>query len=375
MSETSNKTNQKLTQKERVFELVSNKENKYLINFANKNSSSLFISAIFDDGIIKDFYEEEFTIEKIKENKAFAFHETIDEILSELFPLIEEGKAHLFEDIKSETKLIRIIFDLPSKKFNMIELYIEEKKKTDLEKINELYNIVIAQNKAINDLRNNLNNLKNEQTNLGNEFKEMKKKMNNLESSQSQILEQKKYEKNLIINLNSKIINSFEDIAFIIERIKNNKKYKDKTISLNLLYKATRDGGLSSDFHKKCDGKVQQLIFIKTTEGEIFGGYTKEGYRSRNESIKDSNAFVFSLSKKKIYNSKKCQNAIFDDKSYGPYFSNHMIHIESKMLENRSETCQASDSYFEGIKSDYEINNGEKYFYIQEIEIYQVLFN
>ena len=45
---------------------------------------------------------------------------------------------------------------------------------------------------------------------------------------------------------------------------------------------------------------MQQLIFIKTTEGEIFGGYTKEGYRSRNESIKDSNAFVFSLSKKKF---------------------------------------------------------------------------
>lgn len=58
----------------------------------------------------------------------------------------------------------------------------------------------------------------------------------------NQILEQKKYEKNLIINLNSKIIKSFADISFIIERIKNNNKYKDKAISLNLLYKATRDG-------------------------------------------------------------------------------------------------------------------------------------
>ena len=54
-----------------------------------KIQSSLFVSAIFDDGIIKEFYEKEFAIEKIKENKAFAFHETIDEILSELFPLIE----------------------------------------------------------------------------------------------------------------------------------------------------------------------------------------------------------------------------------------------------------------------------------------------
>lgn len=368
-------TSKNTNQTERVFELISNKENKFIITFTNKNSSSLFISAIFNDGIIKEFYEKEFAIEKIKENKAFAFHETIDEILSEIFPLIGEGKTHLYEDIKDETKFINIIFDLPSKKFNTIEFFIEEKKKTDIEKINELYNIVITQNKLINDLKSEIDILKNKQNNLGNEFNEMKKKMENLADSQKKVLENKKFENNLLVNLNSSIIKSLEEINFIIEKIKNNKKYKNKTITLTLLYKARRDGGLSSDFHNKCDGKVQQLIFIKTTEGEIFGGYTKEGFRSRDDSIKDENAFVFSLSSKKIFNSKKGQNAIYDKNSYGPYFSNHMIHIESKMLETRSETCSISDSYFDGMKINYEINNGEKYFYIQEIEVYQVLFN
>ena len=86
---------------------------------------------------------------------------------------------------------------------------------------------------------------------------------------------------------------------------KNKKRYQNKKLSLNLLYKATRDGGLSSNFHQKCDKKVQQLVFIKTTEGEIFGGYTKEGYRSRDAYVTDDNGFAFSLSNKKNYIPKK----------------------------------------------------------------------
>ena len=134
------------TQKEKIFELISNKENKFVFNFTKKNSS-LIISAIFDDGIVKTFYEKEFSLEKIKENKAFAFYDTIDEVLGELLPLSDEDKVHLSEDEKNENKFIIINFDLPFKKFNNIEFYVEEKKKSKLEKINELYNIIIIQNK------------------------------------------------------------------------------------------------------------------------------------------------------------------------------------------------------------------------------------
>ena len=56
--------------KEKVIELVSNKGNKFIINFINK-TFLLFISSIFDNGIIKVFYETIFSLEKIKENKAF----------------------------------------------------------------------------------------------------------------------------------------------------------------------------------------------------------------------------------------------------------------------------------------------------------------
>ncbi len=52
-----------------------------------------------------------------------------------------------------------------------------------------------------------------------------------------------------------------------------------------------------------------------------------------------------------------------------------MIHIPSKMFDGQSYICKMSQSYFNGITSDFEINNGEKYFNIQEIEVYQILYN
>ena len=45
------------------------------------------------------------------------------------------------------------------------------------------------------------------------------------------------------------------------------------------------------------------------------------------------------------------------------------------MFDDQSHTCKRNESYFTGITSDFEINNGEKYFNIQEIEVYQILYN
>ena len=207
------------------------------------------------------------------------------------------GKIHLIEDDKN---FIEIIFDLPFKKFKSIEFKIDEKKKNDLEKINELYNIVITQNKEIDELKKKINILENKQDNINNKFNELQKRMTVLEIEHKEILNKKKYEEDIMINLNSNIFKSVDEIDFIIDRLKNKEKLRNKKISLHLLYKATRDGQNRSDFHRKCDRKVQQLIFIKTTEGEIFGGYTKVGFRSSNSDIKDNEAFVFSFLKKKI---------------------------------------------------------------------------
>jgi len=62
-----------------------------------------------------------------------------------------------------------------------------------------------------------------------------------------------------------------------------------------LKYRASRDGFHSKDFHSKCDGIEKTLDVIKTTNGNIFGGYTDKAWSSHNENKDDPNAYIFSL--------------------------------------------------------------------------------
>ena len=351
---------------QKTFKLKSNKGNKFLFIFKNIKSTSLLINSIFDDGVVKTFFETEFTLDKIKENKAFLSYDIIDEILEELFPLINEGKIHLFEE---EGNKIKIIFDLPFKKYKEMIFIISEKKKSSDEKIEELYQVIITQNKEINDLKRKLENI----TNI---VEILEEKIEKIEKDNIKVLAKKQFDENITINTKSDIFNSLDEIDFIIKRLKNDIKLQNKKIFMKLLFKATKDG--STSFHKKCDRKVQQLFFIKTTKGEIFGGYTEKGFRSRNNSIEDINAFLFSFLTRKIYNAINGKNVICDNSSYGPCFNGNndfSIFISYNMLEDQSHTNKKSDSYFSGMKIDYELNNGEQYFYVQEMEVYQILYN
>ena len=360
---------------QKIFELISDKGNKFILTFNNSKSTSLLISAIFDTGLVKKFFEAEYTLEKIKDNKAFSIYDSIDEILMELFPLIEEGKVYLKEN---EGNIIKIEFYLPFKKYKNLDFIINEKKKTSTEIIDELYNIIFIQNKEINNLKSKFDEVKEKFNKINDNNEKLIKEYTELNQRIIKIEKENAIKENMIINTKSSMFNSIEDIDFIIKRLKYDKKLKEKKILLNLLFKATKDGQNASDFHRKCDGKVQQLIFIKTTEGEIFGGYTKIGFRSRGNATKDNNAFVFSFLTKKIYNVKKDKNAIWDSKEYGPCFysnGNYVFYIPSKMFDDNSNTCTLSESHFEGMSYDYELNNGEYNFNIQEIEVFQVLYS
>jgi hypothetical protein len=68
--------------------------------------------------------------------------------------------------------------------------------------------------------------------------------------------------------------------------------------NFELLYRATRDGFGSKNFHSKCDGKSNTLTIFKTTGTSfIFGGYTTASWEScePGKYKSDPNAFLFSL--------------------------------------------------------------------------------
>ena len=76
------------------------------------------------------------------------------------------------------------------------------------------------------------------------------------------------------------------------------KSYFKTDPSLNMIYKATRDGFKASDFHSKCDNKMKVLVIIKA-KNYIFGGFTNQGWNLklvRFNFVNCNASFIFSLS-------------------------------------------------------------------------------
>ena len=63
-----------------------------------------------------------------------------------------------------------------------------------------------------------------------------------------------------------------------------------------LLYRGSRDGFDSNDFHSKCDGHANTLCIFKAKGTDyIFGAFTTATWDSSNKWKSDPNAFLFSL--------------------------------------------------------------------------------
>jgi len=331
-------------------------------------------------GLEESIKELKLLFEKINENK-----EEIKIKIQGIFTKIRNAL-----NAREEELLIEV-----DKQYN--DIYFNEEIIKEAEQLPNKAKISLEKGKIIDKEWNNnkLNSLINDCINIDNNINEItmiKEKLKHCNSNQN-ILLNFNLDKNdkinsflkmikefnfINLNIDSNIIKSIEEIIFIKNRIQNSQKFKNKNIYFNLLFQATKDGQNSSNFHKKCDGIQDLLIFIKTAKGEIFGGYTNEGFKSRENSIVDNEAFAFSITKKKIYNIIKGKTAICDYIKKGPcFYSNgwYLININEKMLESRSNTCTVSQSHYEGITIDYEINNGEINFYAQEIEIFHILKN
>jgi hypothetical protein len=83
----------------------------------------------------------------------------------------------------------------------------------------------------------------------------------------------------------------------------------------------------------------------------------------------DNEAFIFSINKKKIYNVIKGKNAIgcYDD--CGPAFSGG-FKINDNAFSKGGCTFKKGNNY--RFSEDYELNNGEEFFEVNEIEVYEI---
>ena len=147
-----------------------------------------------------------------------------------------------------------------------------------------------------------------------------------------------------------------------------------------LQYRATRDGFSAQNFHAKCDTTANTLTIIKSTNGNIFGGFTEKAWNSTGYYYKDQEAFIFSLVNKENKPFKiKCTNgacAIFCHSIHGPTFGfGPDIRIVSGSNSNQDSFSNFGYSYkhadyqFESEKAQY-ILAGSYNFQTLEIEVF-----
>ena len=136
----------------------------------------------------------------------------------------------------------------------------------------------------------------------------------------NEISEMKKYylvNKRNSFNLYSGIIKKDEIELIEKEIIENLNK---RIINFKLLYRASRDGFEAQNFHKKCDSHINTLTLVKTISQIRFGGFIENYWDSFNGNKIGKKGFVISLNDKNIFYNDNGEYDIYCNKIVGPSF-------------------------------------------------------
>ena len=182
--------------------------------------------------------------------------------------------------------------------------------------------------------------------------------------------------------LNSKILSSTPRKKEFINKIMEWTGFKFN--KMKLLYRGTKDGMTSFDFHNRCDNKGNTICLFMNNRENIFGGYSPIPW-TKNGGEKISNeCFLFSLSN--IYNTEPIkfpylkERSVFLSEDYGPVFGYGAdLFCKNNFFENNSNGTRFpysyKDTYGKG-KSIFtgDCNNDNTFFILKEIEVFE-LFN
>ena len=161
--------------------------------------------------------------------------------------------------------------------------------------------------------------------------------------------------------------------------IKNGKNLGKK---FSLIYRGSRDGWTSSNFHSKCDNKSKTITIIKTYTNNIFGAYRSLPFKKVNEQTycADETAFLFLVRSSKNYQpqifdliNKSNNHAVYDfapnqDRMFA-FGGGYDIGIHQNCNQNNNSYTN-NHSYTIKDKSQAYLNGGEKWFKVKEMEIF-----
>jgi hypothetical protein len=230
----------------------------------------------------------------------------IDEHREELKRKIDDIALEMIDKIKKNEEIY--LKDLKEKFFKAVSFNDVNSLEYELNKIEETFrnpNLLIQtieemqkkQQESLNNLQLKLDEINQVKDNLKgtNEFKPNLSFLNQNETFLFGSIELNQYSYTNLFK--SHILTGSKqcfDLINLCEFSRNDK--------WSLLYRGTRDGFGSTDFHSKCDGHPNTLIILKAKESSyIFGGFTTADWESPYPKAKyksDPNAFLFSLTNK-----------------------------------------------------------------------------
>ena len=337
------------------------------------------VSEIFDINDIKltISYNDDIILFKAEEKEANVFPKKEFSLIQSLKDLLDIDRYfRQFDNLKEVFDSIKILIN--NKNISIIKKDKEVSiKMKNLNTNKEFFiNLKLKEKdfqSEMKDIIPYISSLNNKITNLENQIKEMKNDFNNklkseLDSYKKQIEEyiDKNYIKKRKLKFNgSKIIQENENELI-------SKWFGDKNpISAKLLLDAKIDDNFYQTFFEKCGNVPNTMIFIKTTEGERFGGYTSVIWPNDGKS-KDTESFLFSLSKKEKYKVINSDNAIDVVKNdYISFGCGHDLWIYNGLKSNGGGTGQTN---YDIPGHRCSLNRGKNYFEILNCEIYQIVF-
>ena len=324
-------------------------------------NNSIIIQITRENSIPFSNYFSEFTLKDLQ-NKS-KFFKVFDNIIEAFLDLKQRFNDNNYKVTINDDK-INISFKTHVYKSDFdLEILI---KKQDISKIvEELCVIIRKQDEQIKQIlkireKNKKNNeeiekLKEEIKLLKdqiNSFVETEGKVNKFYFKESTILEDD-YEKNTLIKF-----------------IEDNDTTKKGIIRTKLLFKATKDGDKSIDFHNKCDFMGATITIIKSENGRRFGGYSSISWdKSKANYSTDGINFLFSLDTLQLYKNTSGSNHTYHNESYGPTFGGgHDLYIANECMNNNSSYSKKNDY---GMTSSFELNSVQS-FKVLDYEVFKI---
>ena len=260
-------------------------------------------------------------------------------------------------------------------------LNLTNEKNNYIIRCNQLQELLQNENNKYTKLENNYNQLKNENMKLKEFIQIENNRYNELDNKYMELkkkYELQKEESQIGFKADaSNILSSPNKFKFITNYI----KIKQPSFNFNeikLLYRGSIQGDRTKTCHQFCDNKQDILIFIKTEKGNIFGGYSKIGFKTSNKAtyLMDNDCFLFSVNYEKIFPciENKCHISHISDVC-GLCFTGSLCFFDNFMTSNDNCIYKTILQFFNRLDEPFEMNGGKSNFRCKELEVYQLIQN